>query len=268
MSLESFPPLALIAARFLISGTLMTVGAIWMRIPMPRGRELWLTAFNGVLILGLGNGCLTWAETLVPSGLAALFLTTSPFWLVGLEAAFGGDRLHAPTLFGLFIGLCGAALLFSPTGHAVDANTWKGFLILQLGCFCWNAGSLLQRRYKTQTNPIISGAVQQLAAGLAFLLPALLAPEHPIVWTTRGLSALLYLVMFGSIVGYSSYIYALEKLPVAVVSIYNYINPVVAMILGWMIYREPLGAREWLAMAVIFAGVAIVKKFGQAAKKA
>ena len=81
MALESFPPLALVASRFLISGVLMFCGALWMGAAIPRGRELWLTALNGVLILGIGNGCLTWAETLIPSGLAALFLTTSPFWM-------------------------------------------------------------------------------------------------------------------------------------------------------------------------------------------
>ena len=267
MALESFPPLALVAGRFLISGILMFAGALWMGAAIPRGRELWLTAMNGVLILGIGNGCLTWAETLIPSGLAALFLTTSPFWMVGLEAIFGGDKLHAPTVAGLLIGLCGAAILFTPTGHPIGAETIKGFLILQLGCFCWNAGSISQRLSKTVAHPVVGGAVQQLAAGIAFLLPALLAPEHPIVWTSRGVLALLYLVVFGSIVGYSSYVYALEKLPVAVVSIYTYVNPVVALLLGWLIYREPLGAREWSAMAVIFAGVAIVKRFGKAQRR-
>lgn len=266
MALESFPPLALVASRFLISGIIMFAGALRMGAKIPRGRELWLTALNGVLILGIGNGCLTWAETLIPSGLAALFLTTSPFWMVGMEAVFGGEKLHAPAVAGLLIGLCGAALLFSPTGHAISAATVEGFLILQLGCFCWNAGSIAQRLSKTIAHPVVSGAVQQLAAGIAFLLPALLAPEHPIVWTTRGVSALAYLVIFGSIVGYSSYVYCLEKLPVVVVSIYTYVNPVVALILGWLIYREPLGLREWSAMAVIFAGVAIVKRFSHTAK--
>lgn len=267
MALESFPPLALVASRFLISGVLMFSGALWMGAAIPRGRELLLTALNGVLILGIGNGCLTWAETMIPSGLAALFLTTSPFWMVGLEAIFGGDKLHAPTVAGLLIGLCGAAILFTPTGHPIGAETVKGFLILQVGCFCWNAGSISQRLSKTVAHPVVSGAVQQLAAGIAFLLPALIVPEHPIVWTTRGVLALLYLVVFGSIVGYSSYIYALEKLPVAVVSIYTYVNPVVALILGWLIYREPLGAREWSAMAVIFLGVAIVKRFSHLDKR-
>lgn len=139
------------------------------------------------------------------------------------------------------------------------SNVVKGFLILQLGCFSWSLGSLLQRKQATFAHPIVSGGVQQLAAGLAFVVPALVAGGD-IHWHARGVGAMLYLVMFGAIVGYSSYMYALEHLPVAVVSIYNYVNPVVAVILGWIVYREPFGAREATAMAVIFTGVAMVKQ--------
>jgi drug/metabolite transporter (DMT)-like permease len=105
--------------------------------------------------------------------------------------------------------------------------------------------------------------MQQLAAGLTFVPLALLIPEHPIQWKARGTFALLYLVVFGSIVGYSAYVYALDKLPVPVVSIYTYINPVVAVSLGWLVYAEPVGRRELISMLVIFTGVALVKKFSR-----
>ena len=111
--------------------------------------------------------------------------------------------------------------------------------------------------------PAVSGGVQQLATGLAVAVPALLVPGNFFHWTSRGVLAVLYLVTFGSIVGYSAYIYAMDKLPVSLVSVYNYINPVVAVALGWLFYREPFGWRETGAMAVIFAGVAIVKRFGR-----
>ncbi|HPT25848.1 MAG TPA: EamA family transporter, partial [Bryobacteraceae bacterium] len=135
----------------------------------------------------------------------------------------------------------------------------KGFLIIQFGSFGWSLGSLLQRRQATAAHPILGGAIQQLATGLAFI---------PIAWlaggqfhlSARGVGAVAYLVVFGSIVGYSSYVYALEHLPVAVLSIYNYINPVVAVILGWLVYRESFGSRELIAMLIIFAGVAMVKR--------
>lgn len=263
MALETFPPMTLVAARFILSGGLMVAGARLLGMPLPRGRELRQTAWNGVVILGIGNGCLTLAELWIPSGLAALIITMGPFWMLGLDAILPPRvRLHGPTLAGMAVGLAGAALLVGPGALAggVTGNLMKGFLILQLGCFCWSFGSLIQRRQPTQAHPIVSGGVQQLAAGLAFL-PIALLRGGPIHWDhTPGLWAIAYLIVFGSIVGYSSYIYALEHLPVAVLSIYNYINPVVAVILGWLFYREPFGPREAIAMAIIFAGVAMVKR--------
>lgn len=265
MALESFPPLVLVASRFLISGAVLLAAAGLKGAHLPRGRELWLTALNGVVILGLGNAALTFAETWIASGLAALILTTSPFWLVGIEALVpGGERLHAPTVAGMIVGSAGAALLVAPGAwtHGLDHNLLKGFLVLQLGCICWTGGSIAQRRQPSRAHPVVSGGVQQLAAGLAFAVLALLIRERPVAWGFRGVAALFYLVVFGSIVGYSAYIYAMDKLPVAVVSVYTYINPVVAVSLGWLFYREPFGAREAAAMIVIFAGVAVVKKYG------
>ncbi len=265
MSLEAFPPLVLVCARFTLSGSLLLLGARLAGARFPRGRELWLTAVNGVLVLGIGNACLTFAETWISSGLAALIVTTSPFWLVGMEALMpGGERLHAPAVAGMIVGASGAAMLVAPgaLSGGLGQNVVKGFITLQIGCAGWTSGSILQRRQASVAHPVVSGGVQQLAGGLAFLLPALLVKEHPILWSVRGTAALLYLVMFGSIVGYSAYIYAMDKLPVAVVSIYTYINPIVAVFLGWLFYREPFGGREAVAMLVIFAGVAVVKRFG------
>jgi drug/metabolite transporter (DMT)-like permease len=263
MALESFPPFALVAIRFMLSGSLMLAVVGWRRSLLPRGRDLRNACISGVLILGIGNGALVFAELRIPSGLAGLFITISPFWLVGIEALLpGGERLHWPTIFGMLVGLCGAALLVAPDvmGHALSRNTLAGFLILQLGMSSWSLGSIFQKRQEMKAHPIVVGAIHQLAAGLAFLPLALLVPEHPIAWSWRGTAAILYLVAFGSIVGYSSYAYALDKLPVAVVSVYPYVNSIVAVGLGWLFYREPFGWLEAMAMIVIFAGVALVKR--------
>jgi drug/metabolite transporter (DMT)-like permease len=262
ISLESFPPFLMIAARFIISGALMLIGAKLSGATLPRGRDLRLTALYGIIVLGGGNGCLVFAEQTVPSGLAALLVTTSPFWMVGLESFFeGGERSHPPTLGGILVGFFGVVLLVAPFGSSTHLNGGMlgGIAILQLGCFLWCLGAILQRRHPTQVHPVVSGAIQQLATGLAFLLPAAIIPEHPIHWSARGTWALLYLVMFGSILGYSAFIYALHHLPVAVVTTYNYVNPIVAVFLGWLVYREPFGIREMAAMLVIFLGVGIVK---------
>lgn len=262
MALESFPPLALVCIRYTISGSILLAAAFFSKAHVPGGRELLFTALFGVIILGIGNGCLAFAETLIPSGTAAMFITTSPFWMVGIEALLGGERLHGPNILGMLVGFSGTLLLVAPNviAHGLGGPVLKAFLMLQLGCLAWSFGSISQRRYETRAHPIVGGAVQQLATGLVFLAPAIFVKSDPVRLTTRGVSALIYLVIFGSIVGYSAYVYALDRLPVSVVSLYNYVNPIVAVFLGWLIYREPVGWRELVAMLIIFAGVALVKR--------
>jgi drug/metabolite transporter (DMT)-like permease len=261
MALESFPPLMLVSVRYLASGAIMLIGAKITGAHLPRGKELRETALYGVIALGIGNGCLAFAEQWIPSGLAALFVTTSPFWLVGVEALSpGGERLHLPTIAGMLVGLGGVATLVAPAAMnlSLHSGTLGAFLLLQIGCAGWSIGSILQRRQPSRAHPFVSGAVQQLATGLLYAVPALIRHE-PVHWNGRGVLAIIYLMTFGSVVGYSAYLYALDRLPVAVISIYNYINPLVAVFLGWLFYREAFGVREGIAMLIIFAGVWIVK---------
>jgi drug/metabolite transporter (DMT)-like permease len=271
MALESFSPLQLVAIRYTISGFVLLLAAKLWKAHLPSGRELLFTALFGVLTLGIGNGCLAYAELFVPSGLAAIFVTVSPFWMVGFEALLpGGARLHGPTIAGMMVGLLGTVLLVGPSAiqNGFGGPVLAGFLLLQLGSCGWAFGSILQRRYPTRAHPIVSGAVQQLATGLVYAIPALIVRSPPIHWSGRSTAAVLYLVTFGSIVGYSAYLYTLEHLPVSIVTVYNYINPVVAVFLGWLFYRERFGLRELAAMAIIFAGVALVKRFGHQSKVA
>lgn len=262
MALESFPPLLLVSLRFLASGSILFLWARWKGWPWPAWSEIARTSVFGFMLLGIANGCLTFSETWIPSSLAALFLTTAPFWLVGLESMMpGGERLSAPVVIGLLVGLAGVILLVLPVGGRVDwsPSLWKGFLVLQVGSFFWNAGSILQRRWRATTPPLLTGAIQQIAAGLIYAVAAAVVPEHPVHLTVTGVAGLAWLITFGSIVGYSAYIYSLETLPVSLVSLYTYINPVVAVALGKLFYEEPFGRREVAAMAIIFTGVAIVK---------
>jgi len=265
MALESFPPLLLVGARFFLSGLALLSAAGLAGASMPRLKDALYAAFFGLLTLGVGNGCLTYAELSIPSSLAALLVTTSPFWMVGIEAALPhGDRLRLPTTIGMLIGLAGTALLVGPSAWKEGAGgaIVRGFLLLQTGCLAWSAGSVLQRRRMAHLGAVVNGSLQQLAAGLGFLLPALVIHTEPVRWSARGVFALVYLMLFGSIVGYTCYVFALKKLPVAVVTIHVYVNPIVAAVLGWLVYREPFGPREMLAMAIIFLGVAVVKRYG------
>jgi len=266
IAVETVHPAVLLSLRYSISGVLLLIAARSSKAHLPAGRELWYTALFGVMIIGIGNGCLAFAEVWVPSGLAALFYTTAPFWMIGVEALIpGGDRLHGPTLIGMLVGLIGTVLLVAPSAmnEGFHGPMLRGFLLLQLGGAAWALGSILQRRHPTKAHPVVSGAVQQMATGLAYVLPALLTKPVPSAWSHRSIAAVLYLVAFGSIVGYSAYIFVLDRLPVSVISIYNYINPVVALFLGWWFYREHIGIREVIAMLIIFAGVALVKRYSR-----
>ena len=263
MALESFPPMLLVCARYLLSGSITLAFTRARGLYLPRGKELAWACFSGMLVLGIGNGALVFAELWISSGLAALVISLSPFWLLGINATLPPrEHVRPATWLGLIAGLAGAALLVGPGAFegGIHGGMLKGFLALQFGMLGWNAGSLLQRRMPARAHPIVGGAVQQLAAGLA-CAPLALASGGQIHWSMRGSGALLYLVIFGSIVGYSAYVLAMARLPVAVVSLYNYINPVVAVLLGWLLFREPFGLRETIAMLIIFLGVAIVKNF-------
>jgi drug/metabolite transporter (DMT)-like permease len=268
MSLESFPPLTLVAARYVISGTLTLAFAWYRGMHIPRGKELMAACIAGLGTLTVGNGALSVSETLIPSGMAGLIIAMSPFWMVGVEALLpGGASLHVPTIGAMALGLAGAALLVTPGAGPEYArhSLIVGFLVLQIGMAGWAFGSIYQRRKAGKAHPVVAGGIHQLAAALGIAPFAWLVPHQPIHWSARGVGALLYLVVFGSLVGYSAFVYVMDRLPVAVVSVYPYVNAVVAVALGWLFYREPFGLRESVAMVIIFSSVALVKRYSRAA---
>jgi drug/metabolite transporter (DMT)-like permease len=263
VALEGLPPLVLIAGRYCISGALILMGAKLGGLAIPRGRELWLTATCGVICIGIGNSFLALAETYIPSGLAALFYTTAPFWMIGTDALLPhGKRPLAATLAGLLVGLSGVVYLIYPaaTGEGFHGKTIIGCLLMQTSVAAWVLGSLLQKRVHSKAMPFVVGGVQQLATGLTLFLPAALTEQIPRHIGVRPLCAVLYLVVFGSLLGYSAFIYSMQHLPVAMVSIYTFVNPIVAVFLGWLIFREPFGRRGLLAMLIIFAGIGLVRR--------
>lgn len=263
ISLQSFPPLTLIAIRYIISGAILLAIARLSGAYLPRGRELWLTALCGAICIGIGNGFLAIAELWVPSGLAALFYTTAPFWMVGIDGILpAGRRPTSATLAGLFVGLLGVLTLVLPAirHEGMGGKTITGFALLQISAAGWVFGALLQKRVRAIATPVVTGGVQQLAAGVAVFVPALLFEHVPSTVTSRSMLALGYLVVFGSLVGFSAFIYSMARLPVAVVSIYYFVNPVVAVVLGRIMFDEPFGYPQAVAMLIIFAGIFLVKR--------
>ncbi len=270
VALESFEPSTIVCLRNLFSGTVTLVVGRLMGASAPRGKELGITALLGILIIGVGNGTLSYAEKFVPSGLAALFIATSPFWFAGAEAIIpGGEKIGRSAIAAMLIGCLGVMLLVTPSGAGNQSLTGRaliaGFLLLQVSQASWSFFSIMNRRRVQKAHPLVSGGVQQLASGVLFAIPAFMDDRSR--WSWNGIFAILYLAVFGGIIGYGCYTLVMTRLPVAVASIYTYINPVVAVALGWLFYREPFGWKEAAGMAIIFLGVALVRRASVALKK-
>lgn len=263
-AIETIPPFFMAGARFLIAGGVLYA---WVRL---RGAERptraqWgaATIVGGLLLLG-GNGAVVWAEQYVPSGLASLLVATVPVWMVLLDwARAGGTRPSAVVLAGVALGLGGLVLLVDPrslaSGSAADPI---GAAVLVLGSLAWAVGSLYSKRAKMPTVPLLATGMQMLAGGALLVLAGLLTGEvarfAPHAVSARSVSALMYLVVFGSLVGFTAYIWLLRVATPAQVSTYAYVNPVVAVFLGWALAGEPLTPRTLLAAAVIVGAVVLV----------
>jgi drug/metabolite transporter (DMT)-like permease len=264
IGLETLPPMLLAGLRFLTAGSILFAFMyFWRGARVPKGRDLFDQALVGLLLLGIGNGLVVWAEQWVPSGLAALMVATSPFWVAGFERLRrDGERNSLRSMAGLLVGFAGLALLVAPgiLNASYGVQFLLGLLGIQVGCASWTGGSVYSKHHHSEVKPLMAAAMQMLFAGLALLLAGSIAGEWRVLrFSVRSFSAFAYLVLFGSIVAYGSYTYAMQKLPLSIVSMYSYINPVIAVLLGWLILSEPLGWRMILAMGVILCGVALVK---------
>lgn len=262
---ESIPPFALAATRFLISGALLFAWARWRGSPAPTRRQWRDAAIAGVFMLTGGNGAVVWAEQRVSSGVAALLAATVPLWMVLIDwLRPRGRRPTGAVLAGVLIGLCGLVLLvWQPDGNgssaAVDA---LGATVLVLGSLMWAIGSVYNRYGDHPGSAAMSTAMQMFGGGAALLALALGTGEiahFSIAQVTRA-SAIgwLYLVVFGSLLGFTAYIYLLRATTPAKASTYAYVNPLVAVVLGWAIASEPITWRTIVAAAVILVGVALI----------
>ena len=270
ISLETIPPLLMAAVRWIVAGGLLILLLHLRGERLPARREWPSLAVLGVLLLGFGNGAVVWAEQTVPSGLTAVLVATSPFWMVGIDALMPeGERLTVRRTLGLIVGFCGIVMLVWPeirvggSGHAFLG----GVVSAQVACVGWAVGSSYARKrgrgLAKEENVLATAAFEMLFGGIVLLGAALVMHEpERLSFTTRTASALLYLIFFGAIGGFSAYAYALKHLPIATVSLYAYVNPIIAVILGILILREPFNVRMLLAAAVVFVGIALVRADG------
>lgn len=264
ISLESLPPLTMGGVRHLLAGIILASFVKARGVPLP-GRRSWPgNALLGILLLGVGNGGLIWAEQWLPSGIAAVMGAAIPFWMVGVEALLpSGERLRGRHVAGLVLGFAGILMLawsdLRPSGVA-GRQFVQGVVAMQVSCCGWALGSAYSKRHARHENAIAAAATQMLFGGIALLIAGTFLNEWPgMHFTARTFGAFVYLIVFGSLVGYVSYVYALKYLPVSTVSLYAFVTPVLAVILGAILLSEPFTARMVVAIAVIFAGMAIVR---------
>ncbi|MEW6320144.1 MAG: EamA family transporter [Acidobacteriota bacterium] len=264
VALESVPVSLVAGLRWTVAGLLLLAAlpAFGQRVPP---RALWgRIAVLAFLMTVMGNGLVVWAQQYVASGLAAVFVAANPFWNAGVEALLPrGERLTARTLIGLAVGFSGIVLLVWPE-LAVEGGGGRSFLLgviaLQLACLGWALGTSYTKRTAVSADPAGTSALQMLFGGLMFMaLAAANGDFARLTFTARSATAMLYLTLVGSIVGYSSYVYALRYLPVSTVSLYAYVNPVIAVVLGTLLLAEPFSARIPMAAALVFSGIAVVR---------
>jgi drug/metabolite transporter (DMT)-like permease len=264
VALETMPPALMGGLRWTIAGLLLTgfLVARGERLPpRPRWGGIALMAF---LLLGLGNGGVVYAEQWVPSGLAAVLVATSPFWMAGVEACLrDGERLTRATIAGLVVGFSGILVLVWPELSLGSANSRMfllGVVALQIASLGWSLGSAYSRRHARADHILGTTALQMLAGGLMMVaLGSAQGEWSRLSFNSRTATALVYLSTIGAIGGFVAYTYALRHLAVSFVSLYAYINPVIAVALGVMFLAEPFDTRMMIAAALVFAGVAVVR---------
>jgi drug/metabolite transporter (DMT)-like permease len=263
VALETIPPALIGGIRYSIAGGVLVIALRCRGERLPPRTSRGRLVIVGILLIVVGNGFVIWAEQWVASGISAVVIATSPFWMSSLEAAVpGGERPARRTIAGLLVGFGGIVLLVWPdlrAGGAGHQFLW-GIVALQLACVGWAAGSIYSKRYAAQQDAVASAAVQMLAGGIAMLAIGTITGEwKTLTFTPRTAGGERSLIVFGSLIGYSAYLYALERLPVSTVSLYAYVNPVIAVVLGTLLLAEPFGPRELIAAAMVLTGIATVR---------
>lgn len=263
VAIRTLPPLLMASVRFLLAGGVLYAWSIRRgdrdgdRPGAPEWRAA--TIVGGALLLG-GNGGVVWAEQRIPSGITALLVATVPLWMVLIAGLAFRERVNRLELSGIALGFGGLVVLAGPSGSGrLDL---AGVLVLMLAALSWAAGSLYSRRARLPTRPLLATAMEMLAGGALLGVAGIARGELGDVHVSRvsgaSVLALAYLIGFGSLVAFSAYVWLLRVARTSVVSTYAYVNPVVAVLLGWAILGEPVTARTLLAGGVIMVAVLLI----------
>ena len=266
-SIETLPPFFTQGTRFFLAGAVLYAWARWRGQPAPSRREWIGSAITGALLFVCGTGGVVWAEKYLPSGVAALVVATEPMSFVLIEAMRRRRMPGGLVLAGLALGTAGLAILVGP-GDLLGSGRYHAgaILVLVVGTFAWAGGSLFSRGSRLPGSPVMATAATLLTGGALLALVGSAAGElsrfDPSAVSAKSVVATLYLFVFGSIVGFSAYLWLLRVSTASRVSTYAYVNPIVAVLLGWALAAEPLTPRVFVAAAVIVGAVALIIRHG------
>ena len=262
--IRDLPPFLAMSVRHLVAG------GVLLAIALPRGdragdrigrRQIGAAFIFGGLLFVTGHGSLAWAQQTVPAGVAALLVGTIPIWMALFDRVGFGKRLPRTAYAGIAVGFAGLAILLDPFGKgSVDR---VGAVVIVLGAMCWAIGSLYSRGAPLPKRPLVSAGLASLCGGI--LLTGYSAASGEIgeaTWTTDAVLALGYLIVVGSFVGFTTYVWLLRVAPISLVSTYAYVNPIVAVGLGWLILDESITAQMAIAGAAVLVSVAVILRSG------
>ena len=266
LAIKSVPPFMMAAIRFFAAGIILYCWCIAKGEKNPDVASVSKNAFAGILMLFFGTTSLIWAEQYLPAGLCSIIIATTPFWFVMLDKKHWSVNFSDKfIIIGLIVGLSGIVMLSANKGSMhLEGNKSQviSFFILLCGSMLWATGSLYSKYSVTNGSTSIKASIQMMAAGVTALIVSFAAGEfNHFNWsqiTVSSIYAMIYLITFGSLVGYIAYIWLLDVRPPAIVGTYAYVNPAVAMFLGWLILNERISALQIAALFIILSGVLLV----------
>jgi drug/metabolite transporter (DMT)-like permease len=266
IAMQSIPQFIMVGTRFLVAGLLLLLFSIIRRYPLPTRKLVFKNSLSGFLMLYCGTGAVVWVEQYISSGLTAILIASAPLWYIVLDKFLWSFHFKNKRIItGILIGLAGVALLVSDN-TTFDFSQHKfafySIFVLLFGNISWVIGSLFVKYNTKGGSSIMNASVQMIAAGIGLLLTAFITGEHhrfsfaAITW--QSLTALLYLIVFGSLIAYSAFVWLLAVRPPSIVGTHALVNPVVAVLLGWLIADEKFNATQIVALFIILAGVVMV----------
>jgi drug/metabolite transporter (DMT)-like permease len=265
-----FPPFLFVTIRQLLAGALLAGFMLLTRKALlPEKRDIVRQAIAGFFMISLGNGLVAWAEVLIPSGVAAIICSLMPVMVILINVSINKEeRPTVPIIAGVLMGLVGIIMIFQE--HLAEFSKLEyqvGIFLILIAVISWAGGSVWLKKRGNDGNAFLNAGLQMFFGGVWLIPGALLFDDlSAIRWSAEAGYSLLYLVFIGSIVAYACYSYVLRKLPMTVVSLYAYVNPIVAVLLGWIVLDEKLTIKVGIAILITVAGIYIVNKGYQISK--